>query len=156
MNIVSKIKTKLSNPGFRYTSKYKSKYISISKLKLLLSYPLVSFILITATLTPLTLLPSHPAKAQTLPAYNYTKTFDTSASGADASGYSIVTDNSGNVYVTGYFQGTVVFDGIGGSDSQTSANGSSFLTKYNPNGSYGYTKIFESVEAAAKTMREAC
>ncbi|HEY5267819.1 MAG TPA: SBBP repeat-containing protein, partial [Candidatus Saccharimonadales bacterium] len=124
MNIVSKIKTNLIK---------------------LISYPVVIFILVTATLTPLTLLPSHPAKAQSLPAYNYTKTFDTT--NGSASGLDVATDSSGDVYVTGTFNGTVVFDGVGGHDSQTDPGGGNvdtFLTKYNANGSYGYTKIFDN------------
>jgi hypothetical protein len=76
--------------------------------------------------------------------YAYTKTVDASAGGASVSSNSVATDNLGNVYIVGYFQGTVVFDGVGGSDSQTAANQSGFITKYNANGSYAYTKTFDT------------
>ena len=81
--------------------------------------------------------------------YGYTKIFDTTNGGAD--GYGVATDSNGNLYVEGYFFSTVVFDGVGGSDSQTAAGGnnSAFLTKYNANGSYGYTKIFDTTNGGA-------
>jgi len=83
--------------------------------------------------------------------YAFTKTFDTSAAGGTfAIGNGIATDAQGNVYVTGEFQGTVVFDGTGGSDSQTEVNGSSFLTKYNANGSYAFTKTFDTSAGSAQ------
>src|ERR1035437_380715 len=101
-------------------------------------YPIVSIVLIFSLVASLiTFTHTQPAHATTLPAYRYTKTFDTSASGY-TQGTGVATDSSGNVYVTGFFQGTVVFDGVGGSDSQTEAHYSSFLTKYNPNGTYAY------------------
>jgi hypothetical protein len=74
--------------------------------------------------------------------YGWTRTFDTYSGYAEAEG--VATDSSGNVYVTGYFSGTVIFDGVGGSDSQTSTAGSAFLTKYSANGNYDYTKIFDT------------
>jgi hypothetical protein len=51
-------------------------------------------------------------------------------------------DGPGNVYVTGYFQGTVNFRGDwGGTDSKTSAGQSDgFVTKINADGSYGWTR----------------
>jgi hypothetical protein len=61
--------------------------------------------------------------------YAYTKTFD--ATNGVADGNSVITDTSGNIYLTGYFfYGTVIFDGAGGSDSQTAADDDAFLTKY--------------------------
>src|ERR1035437_9771477 len=110
------------------------------------TYLVVSIVLILSLVASLmTFAHTQPAHATTLPAYRYTKTFDTSASGAYAQGNGVATDSSGNVYVAGYFQGTVVFDGVGGSDSQTTANyRSSFLTKYNANGTYAYTKTFDT------------
>jgi len=77
-------------------------------------------------------------------AYNYTKTFDTSANGASANAVGVATDSLGNVYVTGDWSGTVVFDGVGGHDSQTSTGDDIFLTKYNADGSYGWTKVFDT------------
>lgn len=72
--------------------------------------------------------------------YGYTDTF----SGAGNSpGYGVTTDSSGNIYLTGYFEGTVDFDPSGGTDNHTSAGGHDiFLTKINANGTYGYTDTF--------------
>src|ERR1035437_675882 len=113
-------------------------------------YPIVSIVLIFSLVASLiTFTHTQPAHATTLPAYRYTKTFDTSANGASAQGTGVATDSSGNVYVTGFFQGTVVFDGVGGSDTQTEANPSSFLTKYNANGTYAYTKTFDTSASGA-------
>ena len=79
--------------------------------------------------------------------YAYTKTFDVTGGSSNATG--VATDSSGNIYITGVFTGTVVFDGVGGSDSQTSANQDTFLTKYNANGSYAYTKSFDTINGGA-------
>src|ERR1035437_4044532 len=108
-------------------------------------YPIVSIVLIFSLIASLiTFTHTQPAHATTLPAYRYTTTFDTSATNAYAYGIAVATDSNGNIYVTGYFNGTVVFDGVGGTDTQTEANYSSFLTKYNANGSYAYTKTFDT------------
>jgi hypothetical protein len=58
-------------------------------------------------------------------------------------GYAIGTDALGNVYVTGWFQGTANFGlDFGTTDIKTSAGGLDiFITKINSNGSYGWTKI---------------
>ncbi len=74
--------------------------------------------------------------------YGWTKIFDTSVEGTSAQGKSVVVEPNGNIFITGYFGGTVVFDGVGGSDSQSSDNMSNFITKYNADGSYGWTKTF--------------
>jgi hypothetical protein len=57
-------------------------------------------------------------------------------------GYGIITDPSGNVYVTGYFSLTVDFGtDFGVSDIKTSAGGSDiFVTRINANGTYGWTR----------------
>ncbi len=72
--------------------------------------------------------------------YGWTRTFG-GAGGDEAK--SVTVDSLGNVYVTGYFNGTVNFDDTGGTDSKGS-NGSIdiFITKYNSDGSYGWTKTF--------------
>jgi len=72
--------------------------------------------------------------------YGYTKTFG--GTGYDF-GYSVVTDNSNNIYVTGQYQGTIDFDFTGDTDNHTS-NGVDdiFITKLNSDGTYGYTKTF--------------
>ncbi len=76
--------------------------------------------------------------------YDWTKTFDASAVGSLAVAHSIATDSSGNVYASGYFGGAVVFDGPGGSDSHNFPNNASFLTKFNADGSYGWTKVTDT------------
>jgi hypothetical protein len=105
--------------------------------------PLLVTALVVGAIAPMLASPAKAQAAPTLPAYRYTKTFDASASGAFAEASGVATDASGDVYIVGQFQGTVVFDGAGGSDSQTSTNTDAFLTKYNANGSYAYTKIFD-------------
>ncbi|HSW85581.1 MAG TPA: hypothetical protein VLF79_03170 [Candidatus Saccharimonadales bacterium] len=104
--------------------------------------------LVLSLLIPLTIIYPQQARAAALPAYRYTKTFDTTS--GQASGISVASDSQGNIYVTGTFQGgTVVFDGTGGGDSKTSTNKDVFVTKYNANGSYGFTKIFDVSSAGA-------
>jgi hypothetical protein len=62
-------------------------------------------------------------------AYSWTKTMGGTV---DDMGYSVAVDQSGNVYVTGYFYGTVDFDPGAGTDYRTSAGSSDiFLTKFN-------------------------
>jgi hypothetical protein len=57
-------------------------------------------------------------------------------------GYGIATDSSGNVYITGYFEGTVKFgDDFGATDAKTSeGSGDIFITRINANGTYGWTR----------------
>ncbi len=57
-------------------------------------------------------------------------------SGSD-SGYGVAADGSGNVYVTGYFNGTVDFDPGSGVDNHTSNGGNDvFLSKFFSDGSW--------------------
>lgn len=72
--------------------------------------------------------------------YDWTRYFD--VSNGTSTAFGVATDSSGDVYITGIWSGTVVFDGPGGSDSLTSSNDNSFLTKYSSNGSYDWTKTF--------------
>ena len=70
--------------------------------------------------------------------YGWTKTM---GGAIDDSGVEATVDASGNVYVTGYFQGTVDFDPGLGTDNHTSAGDDDiFLTKINADGTYGWTK----------------
>ena len=62
------------------------------------------------------------------------------SSGAD-SATEIVLDASGNVFTTGYFNGTVDFDSGPGSTSLSSAGGKDiFITKYNSQGNFVWAK----------------
>jgi hypothetical protein len=74
--------------------------------------------------------------------YGFTRIFDSSS--GSISSDSIAVDSLGNIYVSGYFSSTITFDGIGGSDTKTSVNGSDFLTKYNSSGTYDFTKVFNT------------
>ncbi len=55
-------------------------------------------------------------------------------------GNGIATDSSGNVYLTGDFQGTVNF-GLDFGTTDIKAGGGTFITKINSNGTYGWTKV---------------
>ena len=112
------------------------------------SYLIIGGVLAVAALASLYLVPPAIARAATLPTYNYTKTFDTSSGYAQSFG--ITTDSSGNIYITGEWNGTVIFDGPGGSDSQTSANYSVFVTKYSNSGAYDWTKTFAVSSGSAE------
>ncbi len=51
--------------------------------------------------------------------------------------------DTNGVYATGKFAGTVDFDGTGGTDNKVSTGTSDmFVTRYNTDGSYGWTKIY--------------
>ncbi|MGW8184634.1 MAG: Ig-like domain-containing protein [Candidatus Moraniibacteriota bacterium] len=73
--------------------------------------------------------------------YGWTRTFG----GADTeSGGGIAVDGLGNVFLTGAFRGNDIadFDGTSGTDMYTpSSESDSFITKYNADGSYGWTRI---------------
>ncbi len=72
--------------------------------------------------------------------YGWTKSIGDT--GTDRSN-SVATDSSGNIFITGYFGGTVNFDTDGGSDDHLAvASSDGFITKINSNGSYGWTKTF--------------
>ncbi|MGA8180346.1 MAG: SBBP repeat-containing protein, partial [Desulfobacterales bacterium] len=70
--------------------------------------------------------------------YSFTKTMGGTAQDL---GQSVAVDSSGNVYITGSFRGTVDFDPGAGTDNHTSAGLEDiFLTKFDSNGGYVYTK----------------
>ena len=72
--------------------------------------------------------------------YGWTKTFGGSG---DDRGYSITSDNLGNIYITGRFDNTVNFNPGGVADNHISnGNDDAFITKYKPDGSYSWTKTF--------------
>ena len=59
----------------------------------------------------------------------------------DDQGKSVAVDSSGNVYIAGYFSGTVDFDPSAGTDNQTSGGVYDiFFSKYDASGSYVWTK----------------
>ena len=81
--------------------------------------------------------------------YQTVKTFDTS--GGYAYTTVIATDSSGNVYVAGQFDGTVVFNPGDPGSSVTSNNQDSFLVKYNSSGVYQTVKTFDTSGGNANT-----
>jgi hypothetical protein len=107
-----------------------------------LSCAVISLIfLVLWTVAPLSSLPKVSAASN--PTYRYTKTFDLGPGGS-AFGASTAADSNGNVYINGYFIGTVTFDGLGGSDTLTAQNNEAFVTKYDKDGTYQWTKIMDS------------
>jgi hypothetical protein len=67
----------------------------------------------------------------------------TSASVA-SEGYSVVSDNSGNVYMTGYFNGTVDFDPGPGTYNLTAQDGDIFVQKLDNNGNFIWANKYGS------------
>jgi hypothetical protein len=57
----------------------------------------------------------------------------------------LVVDPNNDIYTSGYFAGNILLDGPGGSDAYTSANNgqnySGYISKYNSDGSYDYSKV---------------
>ena len=78
-------------------------------------------------------------------AYLGTKTFDVS----DGSSYvyvaAINVDSQNNVFLSGDFSGTVGFDGVGGTHTITTTDNTAYVTKFNANGTYGWTKINSNI-----------
>ena len=85
---------------------------------------------------------SKVSAATTLPAYNYTRTFN--VSNGNANGDWTTTDKYNNVYVYGRFNGTVIFNPSDISTSVTTTNTNIFLTKYSSAGTYQWTKTFDT------------
>jgi hypothetical protein len=111
--------------------------------KVMCSVALALAFLTLWTVAPMTGLPrAHAAGSD--PTYRYTKTFALQDSNAYAFGAGTATDANGNVYIDGYFLGTVTFDGQGGSDTHTAQNYEAFVTKYDKVGAYQWTKILDS------------
>ncbi len=78
--------------------------------------------------------------------YGWTRTATGTAATLNE-GIGLDIDSSDNVYLTGYFKGTIDLDGTAGVDNYTtvSSPGSDiFITKYNSDGSYGWSRTFGS------------
>jgi hypothetical protein len=73
--------------------------------------------------------------------YLWAKQFGSSIS--DDYGYGVAVDKSGNVYVTGYFKGTVSFGGVTPLTS-TPGNMSVFVAKYSSSGAHLWSKSFNN------------
>jgi hypothetical protein len=71
-----------------------------------------------------------------------------------AYGSGVAVDSQGNIYVAGQFSGTVNFAGTQGTDNQTDAGGygNSFLTKYTADGTYAWTKTFDTTSGYAEGL----
>lgn len=104
----------------------------VSSLRVLTFTLLALFLVITAALPVVT------NAEDTELGYGFTKTIDESV-------YQIDVDSNGNSYQVGGFSGTTDFDPGSGTDSHT-AGGSNdiFITKFNADGTYGYTKTMGS------------
>lgn len=66
----------------------------------------------------------------------------------DDRGQAIVTDNTGNIYIAGYFTGTAEFNTGGSSQSVTAAgNSDAFIAKLSPTGTLQWVKAFGGTDA---------
>ena len=74
--------------------------------------------------------------------YQSVNTFDTS--GGNANTTSMAVDSSGNVFVAGQFNSTVIFNPGYPISSVTSNNGDGFMVKYNSSGVYQSVKTFDT------------
>jgi len=57
-------------------------------------------------------------------------------------GYAVAVDGSGNVYVTGYFKGTVDFDPGSGVDNHSSGGRDAFLSKFDSSGAFKWARTW--------------
>lgn len=74
--------------------------------------------------------------------FNWAKSFGASSSDY---GNSICTDNSGNIYSTGYFNGTVDFDpGVGTANLVSNGSSDVYIQKMDASGNYVWAKSFGS------------
>ncbi len=73
--------------------------------------------------------------------YAWTRIVATSLSNESA--FDVDTDSDGNVYYVGHFRRTNVdFDGTSGTDLKSAVNWNGFVSKYNSDGSYGWTRTW--------------
>jgi len=99
----------------------------------------------TVTVTINTAAPPPPAGADVV--YEYDVTQRIGGTSLDYATGSAV-DVAGNLYVTGYFAGTVDFDPSAGSDPHSSAGHFDiYVTRQNADGSYGWTRTFGGTDA---------
>jgi len=63
----------------------------------------------------------------------------------DDHGYSVSLDNSGSIYVTGYFMGTVEFNPAGGGTQSSHGEEDVFLSKFNSSGIWQWSKIWGGI-----------
>lgn len=119
--------------------------------KTIFKYYSLILMMLFSSLVQLSMLNSQPAYAASAQSYLQTKVFDTTNGNAYSN--SVTTDYQNNVYVAGDFSGTVIFDGVGGSDSHTSSDDSttSFLTKYNSSGDYVWTRTVDCTSGNASS-----
>ncbi|MEY2640997.1 MAG: hypothetical protein RL150_390 [Candidatus Parcubacteria bacterium] len=82
--------------------------------------------------------------------YGWSRVFG--GSGSDAAS-SVAADSSGNIFVSGNFSNSVDFDDTGGTDTKASVGSSDvFVTKYNADGSYGWTRNFGNSSETEKAI----
>ena len=75
--------------------------------------------------------------------YGWTKTIGGTAA---EDGKSITTDDDGNIYVTGFFNGIVNFNPDGNDTRASVGESDIFVSRWNSDGSYGWTRTFGSSE----------
>ena len=64
-------------------------------------------------------------------------------------GYGVATDGSGNVYVTGFFQGTVDFDPGGGDINTSNGHEDVFLSKFDSSGNFEWARTWGGADRDA-------
>lgn len=91
------------------------------------------------------------AKYDPLGNYVYAKPIQ-GAGGVGNAGFGIAVDGTGNVYITGYFSGTVDFDPGVGTVNLSSAGGRDiFIARYDPSGNYVYAKAIAGLSGLQDT-----
>lgn len=89
-------------------------------------------------------------------AYLWSRTSDNSAgNGANSGVGGMAIDSSDNVYINGFYQGDILFDGPGGVHSSPATNPTGFLTKYSSDGSYQWTKTDDTSVAGSNSYPNA-
>lgn len=96
------------------------------------------YVAVVIFLSAILLIGVSPASVYAAPFYGYTYIFG--GLNGDVV-YATGKDDSNNVYLTGYFSGTVDFDPTSGTDSKTSSVQNLFVTKINADGTYGTTYV---------------